>query len=78
MAPDATCTDEGPFFPLTARYAVQNGMALDDQILKSPDWVIICVLLAAVFLVIILLIIALVNSIVFVLIPIVIILVTGH
>ena len=61
MAANAKCTDEGPFFPLTARYAVQNGMALDNQILKSPDWVVISVLLAAVFLIVILLIIALVN-----------------
>ena len=62
MAPDAQCTETGPFFPPTPRYAIQNGIALDQNILKSPDWVVILVLMAAVFLVMVLLVVALVSA----------------
>ena len=63
MVQDAQCTEVGPFFPATARYAIQNGMSLDEEILKSPDWLVICILMAAVFLIILLLVIALVSRI---------------
>lgn len=62
MAQDAQCTETGPFFPATSRYAIQNGVALDQEILKSPDWVVILFLLAAVFLAMVLLVIALVSG----------------
>ena len=61
MVEDAQCTEEGPFFPQTTKYAIQNGIAVDSEILQSPDWVVICVLLAAVFLVMLILVIALVS-----------------
>jgi hypothetical protein len=65
MVKDSQCTEVGPFFPTTPRYAIQNGMSLDQEILKAPDWLVICILLAAVFLIIILLVIALVSAYVF-------------
>ena len=65
MSQDAQCTEEGPFFPATSRYIIQNGMSIDQDILKSPDWLVILLLLAAVFLVLILLILTLVSTRVF-------------
>lgn len=62
MQVNAQCTEVGPFFPQTPRYAIQNGMGVEQDILKSPDWVVICAMLASVFFVMILLIVGLVRK----------------
>ena len=62
MAENAQCSEDGPFFPTTPRYLIQNGMSLDPDILQSPDWIVIVVLLACILLIMILLIVALVGS----------------
>ena len=61
MAPNAKCSEEGPFFPATPRYLVQNGMAISQDILKTPNWLMIFMLLISVFLVLVLMVIALVS-----------------
>ena len=65
MAPNAQCTEDGPFFPTTPRYVIQNGMAIAQDILKSPDWLVILILLAAVVMVMIIIILALVGIYIF-------------
>ena len=62
MAPNAQCSEDGPFFPTTPRYVIQNGMSIEQDILKSPDWLLIGILCAAVFLIVIIIIIALVGN----------------
>lgn len=62
MAQNAKCTEDGPFFPTTPRYVTQNGIAINQDILKEPDWLVILLLLLAVLLVMILIILALVNN----------------
>lgn len=32
------CYEEGPFFPATPRYAVQVGIAKNQDLLLKPDW----------------------------------------
>ena len=61
MSADARCTEDGPFFPQTPRYVIQNGMSIDQDILKSPDWLVILLLLATVIIIFIILVIALVS-----------------
>ncbi|XP_013391352.1 uncharacterized protein LOC106159584 [Lingula anatina] len=60
MAKDAQCSEDGPFFPTTPRYVIQNGIALEQDILKSPDWVLIAILLASVLVLMTIIVIALV------------------
>ena len=62
MSEDAQCTETGPFFPATPRYVIQNGMSIDQDILKSPDWLVILLLLAAVIVVFVIIVIALVSN----------------
>lgn len=60
MAQDAQCTEDGPFFPTTPRYVIQNGLSIDQDILRAPDWVVIVVLLALLIAAFIILILALI------------------
>ena len=62
MAQNAQCTEDGPFFPPTARYLIQNGMSLDRNILQSPDWIVMVVLMAALILLCVVIMIALVSG----------------
>lgn len=62
MAPNAQCSEDGPFFPTTARYTILMGVALDQEILKSPDWLVIFILLAAAFLAMVIMVLALVCN----------------
>lgn len=54
-----TCTESGPFFPLTPRYMTQNGLSLDSTILLAPDWVLIAILLVVSIILILILVVAL-------------------
>ena len=62
MTESAQCTENGPFFPTTPRYVTQNGIAIDQDVLKEPDWLVILLLLAAVLLVMVIIILALVSK----------------
>lgn len=68
MAPDARCTEDGPFFPPTARYLIQNGMSLDSTILKTPNWLFMALFLFTLIVILILMIIALVGYIIIIII----------
>ena len=57
----AQCQEDGPFFPTTPRYVIQNGLSINQDILKAPDWIVILCIMVAVLLVMALLIIALVS-----------------
>lgn len=61
MAEGAQCAEDGPFFPTTPRYVIQSGMGLDRNILISPDWLYIGLMLGCFFLLLILLALALVS-----------------
>jgi len=61
MAPNAQCSEDGPFFPTTPRYVIQNGMSVEQDILQSPDWVLIALMCVAILLTVIVVIIALVR-----------------
>ena len=61
MDENAQCTESGPFFPTTPRYVTQNGLAINQNVLKEPDWLVITLLLAAVFLATVVVIVALVG-----------------
>lgn len=61
LSEDAQCTEVGPFFPTTARYVIQNGFSLDQDILQAPDWLVILLLFVAILLAICIVIIALVS-----------------
>ena len=62
MQQDTSCTEDGPFFPQTPRYIIQNGFSQNQDILQSPDWEVIVVLLTMLFLCMLLLIVALVGA----------------
>lgn len=62
MAQNAQCSEDGPFFPTTPRYIIQNGMSIEQDILQSPDWVLIAIMCVAVLLTVIIIIIALVSD----------------
>ena len=61
MEEDVSCTEDGPFFPPTPRYIVQNGFGVKQDLLKSPDWIVIAAMLIALILSMSILIIALVS-----------------
>lgn len=61
MAQNAQCSEDGPFFPTTPRYIIQNGMSIEQDILQSPDWILIAIMCVAVLLTVIIIIIALVS-----------------
>ena len=68
MLEDTQCSEEGPFFPATTRNMILNGFALEEDILQSPDWLVLLLILAAVFLVMIIIVIALVSWLILILI----------
>ena len=59
---EAQCTEDGPFFPTTSRYVVQNGFAIDQDILQAPDWMVILLLFIAIVFAICIVIVALVTK----------------
>lgn len=61
MDKNTQCSEDGPFFPTTSRYLIQNGISIEQDILKSPDWVLIAILCAAFLLTLIIIVIALVS-----------------
>lgn len=61
MAKNAHCSEDGPFFPTTPRYIIQNGMSIEQGILKAPDWLLIGIMCVAVILTVLIIIIALVS-----------------
>ena len=62
MAQNAQCSEDGPFFPSTPRYIVQNGIAVEQSILLAPDWLTISLVLVCVLVLTILLIVVLVSE----------------
>ncbi|CAH1789583.1 unnamed protein product [Owenia fusiformis] len=60
MAEFAQCAEDGPFFPTTPRSVIQNGMSIDQDILKAPDWALILILLGAALMCMVILVIALI------------------
>ena len=63
MSSGSQCTEEGPFFPTSPRSIVQNGIAVKEDILQTPDWIIIIILIVVVVVCLIIIIIALVRNI---------------
>lgn len=61
MAEGAQCVEDGPFFPTTPRYVIQSGMGPNRNILISPDWLYIGLMLGSFFLLVIILAFALVS-----------------
>lgn len=59
MNEGGTCTEQGPYFPPTPLYFVQNGLTLDSTILLEPDWFMIAMLLLVSILVVSILVVAL-------------------
>ena len=62
MAKGAQCAENGPFFPTTPRMIIQNGIAIDSNILITPDWLYIGLMLGSFFLLVIILALALVRA----------------
>ncbi|PIK35706.1 hypothetical protein BSL78_27462 [Apostichopus japonicus] len=60
MAENAQCSEDGPYFPPTPRYVVQNGIAVESGILLAPDWLTISLVLALVLVLTILLVVILI------------------
>lgn len=61
MAPGAQCAEDGPFFSTTPRSVIQNGMAISQDILIMPDWLLIGLMMASLLLLMIILVIGLVR-----------------
>ena len=61
MALGAQCAEEGPFFSTTPRAVIQNGIAISQDILIMPDWLLIGLMMASLLLLMIILIIGLVS-----------------
>lgn len=62
MASGAQCAENGPFFPPTSGYIIQNGISVASDILKTPDWEIIFILLGTAFMAMVLMLLALVSE----------------
>ena len=62
MAEGAQCAEDGPFFSTTPRAVIQNGMAISQDILIMPDWLLIGMMMASLVLLMIVLIIGLVSN----------------
>ncbi|XP_062603182.1 uncharacterized protein LOC134264959 [Saccostrea cucullata] len=60
MAQGAQCAENGPFFPPTSGYIIQNGITVASDILKTPDWEIIFILLGTAFIAMVFMLLALV------------------
>lgn len=61
MVQNAQCAETGPYFPLTAGYIIQNGIAVPEDILKAPDWQIIFIILGSALMAMVIMLIALVS-----------------
>lgn len=61
MAPGAQCAENGPFFSTTPRAVIQNGMAISQDILIMPDWLLIGLMMASFLLLMVILVIGLVS-----------------
>lgn len=61
MALGAQCAEDGPFFATTPRSVIQNGMAISQDILIMPDWLLIGLMMASLLLLMIILVIGLVS-----------------
>lgn len=61
MALGAQCAEDGPFFATTPRSVIQNGMAISQDILIMPDWLLIGLMMACLLLLMIILVIGLVS-----------------
>ena len=61
MARGAQCAENGPFFSTTPRTVIQNGMAISQDILIMPDWLLIGLMMASLLLLMIILVIGLVG-----------------
>ena len=64
MALGAQCAENGPFFSTTPRAVIQNGMAISQDILIMPDWLLIGLMMASLLLLTIILVIGLVRNVV--------------
>lgn len=60
MALGAQCAEDGPFFSTTPRAVIQNGMALSQDIVIMPDWLLIGLMMASLLLLMVVLVIGLV------------------
>ncbi len=65
MARGAQCAENGPFFSTTPRSVIQNGMAISQDILIMPDWLLIGLMMASLLLLMIILVIGLVSLVIF-------------
>ena len=61
MAKNAQCSEDGPYFPATPRYIVQNGIAVGNSILLAADWLTIGLVLGLILIFTILLVLVLVS-----------------
>lgn len=61
MARGAQCAEDGPFFSTTPRAVIQNGIAVSQDILIMPDWLLIGMMMASLVLLMIVLVIGLVG-----------------
>ena len=61
MAKGAQCAEDGPFFATTPRSVIQNGIAIDNTILITPDWLLIGLMLACFFVLVLILVLGLVS-----------------
>lgn len=61
MALGAQCAEDGPFFSTTPRSVIQNGMAISQDILIVPDWLLIGLMMASLLLLMVILVIGLVR-----------------
>ena len=66
MARGAQCAENGPFFSTTPRSVIQNGMAISQDILIMPDWLLIGLMMASLVLLMIILVIGLVGFAIFI------------
>jgi hypothetical protein len=66
MALGAQCAENGPFFSTTPRAVIQNGMAISQDILIMPDWLLIGLMMASLLLLMIILVIGLVRVVIFI------------
>lgn len=62
MAKGAQCGEDGPFFATTPRSVIQNGIAIDSQIMITPDWLLIGLMLACFFILVLIIVLGLVSD----------------
>ena len=62
MAKGAQCGEDGPFFATTPRSVIQNGIAIDTEIMITPDWLFIFLMLACLFILVLIIVLGLVCT----------------